>query len=304
MLFLRGARERVEALQFSPDGRALVAPCEGGVQVWGDLAAPGRPTAVLAHKHVRSARFTPEGRKLLIALWSAGLALHDLSTGVAEVAPPTPRGKLSSCELTPDSRAVVAAEVRYDPRSRVRLTLRPLDELASPAWSAEGRRPAYGPPLFLPGGGRFVLFEGEPCRVPFWYVTRDAGTGEVLEEVEGSGEQYHSPVMSADWRLVAARSGVWLAVFRADDFGAGPAAVLRNDSRRHFTGLAFHPSGRFLAATSNDATVKLYDTATWKVARAFDWGVGRLRSVAFSPDGMLAAAGNDKGKIVVWDVDL
>jgi WD40 repeat protein len=59
-----------------------------------------------------------------------------------------------------------------------------------------------------------------------------------------------------------------------------------------------------LAATSNDATVKLYDAATWKMVRAFDWDVGRLRSIAFSPDGMLPAAGGDKGKIVVWDVDL
>ena len=68
--------------------------------------------------------------------------------------------------------------------------------------------------------------------------------------------------------------------------------------------MAFHPSGRFLATTSNDATVKLYDTSTWRVAQAFDWGVGRLRSIAFSPDGMLAAAGGYKGRIVVWDVDL
>ena len=68
--------------------------------------------------------------------------------------------------------------------------------------------------------------------------------------------------------------------------------------------LAFHPSGRFLAATSNDATVKLYDTATWKRAQSFDWNIGRLRSVAFSPDGMLAAGRGARGKIVVWDVDL
>jgi WD40 repeat protein len=50
--------------------------------------------------------------------------------------------------------------------------------------------------------------------------------------------------------------------------------------------------------------VKLYDTATWKVAQAFNWDSGRLRSVVFSSDGMLAAAGGDKGRIVLWDVDL
>ena len=85
--------------------------------------------------------------------------------------------------------------------------------------------------------------------------------------------------------------------------GARPASLC-NDNNKRFTGLAFHPSGRYLAATSNDATVKLYDTSTWEVVQTFDWDIGRLRSVAFSPDGMLAAAGGDKGKIVVWDVDL
>jgi WD40 repeat protein len=94
-----------------------------------------------------------------------------------------------------------------------------------------------------------------------------------------------------------------VAVYRADDLGTRPVPF-RNDNRKEFTGLAFHPSGRYLAATSNDATVKYYETATWQVARSFGWDIGRQRSVAFSPDGMLAAVGGDKGKIVVWDVDL
>lgn len=80
--------------------------------------------------------------------------------------------------------------------------------------------------------------------------------------------------------------------------------MLDNSDAKHFTGVAFHPSGRYLAATSNDATVKLYDTATWTVAHTYTWNIGRMRSVAFSPDGTLAAAGSDTGKIVVWDVDV
>jgi WD40 repeat protein len=91
-------------------------------------------------------------------------------------------------------------------------------------------------------------------------------------------------------------------VYRTADPSA-PVAAIKNDSRKHFTGAAFHPGGRFLAATSNDHTVKFYDTATWNRAGGFDWEVGRLRSVAFSADGTLAAAGTDKGQIVLWDVD-
>ncbi|MBA4191064.1 MAG: hypothetical protein C0467_24020 [Planctomycetaceae bacterium] len=94
-----------------------------------------------------------------------------------------------------------------------------------------------------------------------------------------------------------------LTVWNADDLEARPQRV-QNDTRSNFTGIAFHPSGKYLAATSNDQTVKLYDTTTWQVAKTFTWEIGRMRSVAFSPDGTLAAAGSDTGKVVVWDVDL
>ena len=107
---------------------------------------------------------------------------------------------------------------------------------------------------------------------------------------------------AADGTL-AAISKTTLAVWRPGDLGL-PPRCLKNDNRKHFTGIAFHPSGRYLAATSNDSTVKLYDTATWELARTFAWDVGRMRSIAFSPDGTLAAAGSDTGKVVVWDVDL
>jgi WD40 repeat protein len=110
-------------------------------------------------------------------------------------------------------------------------------------------------------------------------------------------------IASPSGDLFAATEGTRLFVWSGADWEAPPRKVL-NTNVKHFTGFAFHPSGRYLAATSNDASVKLYDTTTWTVLQAFDWQIGRLRSVAFSHDGMLAAAGSDKGKIIVWDVDL
>ncbi len=128
---------------------------------------------------------------------------------------------------------------------------------------------------------------------------------------DGSVVRSASNIFGSDARLFSSRvsgaiiiqNGMGLRVYRADELAAVPH-VIRNDNRKHFTGIAFHPSGRFLAATSNDATVKLYDTATWEVSRTFIWDIGRMRSIAFSPDGTLAAAGSDTGKVVVWDVDV
>lgn len=94
-----------------------------------------------------------------------------------------------------------------------------------------------------------------------------------------------------------------LHVFDVANPTAAPRVIV-NTGKKHFTGIAFHPTGRYLAVTSNDATVKLFDATTWEIARTFEWNVGKLRSVCFSFDGNLAAAGSDAGQVVVWDVDL
>ena len=84
----------------------------------------------------------------------------------------------------------------------------------------------------------------------------------------------------------------------------GKIEKVRTGTLKHYRSLAFHPSGRYLLAGNNDATARLIDTQTWQVVRQFTWKVGSLAAVAISPDGMLAAAGGDKGRVVVWDLDL
>jgi WD40 repeat protein len=84
----------------------------------------------------------------------------------------------------------------------------------------------------------------------------------------------------------------------------GSPQLIRNDNRKHFTALAYHPSGRHLYAASNDTTVHIFDTQTWERAGRFTWQLGNLKAVTVSPDGTLAAAGSDRGDVVIWDVDV
>ena len=140
--------------------------------------------------------------------------------------------------------------------------------------------------------------------IRYWFAAYSVANGEQLRRSDPLAGEVKDWALSPDGTTVACRVTVWVYVYPVRGSFRKPLAALRNDNRKEFTGVAFHPSGKYLAATSNDATVKLYDTATWEVARTFTWDIGKMRSVCFSPDGTLAAAGSDKGKVVVWDVDL
>jgi hypothetical protein len=49
--------------------------------------------------------------------------------------------------------------------------------------------------------------------------------------------------------------------------------------------------------------VTFWDAATGKERARFDWQLGRVLSLAFSPDGLTRAAGGGNRKFVVWGVE-
>lgn len=82
-----------------------------------------------------------------------------------------------------------------------------------------------------------------------------------------------------------------------------PAGELSYPRNPYLTALDVHPAGP-VATARNDGSVTFWDPDALRPVRSFDWGLGKLVSLAFSPDGNLAAAGTTDGRVVVWDVDL
>jgi WD40 repeat protein len=158
---------------------------------------------------------------------------------------------------------------------------------------------------FYPGGEQFSTVESKySARAETGLVTRvrAAGDGRVNEEVEPDCKEGGILRVSPDGAWIAFGEKRFLILHRGVQVTRSERVP--NPGKKPITGLAFHPSGRYLAATGGDATVRFHDRdAGWAVARTFDWGIGVLKSVAFHPEGTVAAAVGEKGQVVVWDVD-
>ena len=55
---------------------------------------------------------------------------------------------------------------------------------------------------------------------------------------------------------------------------------------------------------SGDGQARYWDPVDLALVRSIKCQAGKLHSVAISPVGNLAAAGGDKGQVVLWDVEV
>ena len=293
---------RIDELAFAPDGGMIAAPAEGhGVMLW-TAFTNGAKAELVALPNTGACRvaFTPDGKYLLAG--NDELHAIELKTRAAMRYPLHRWATLHFAPSLDGSRVVVGETVpSHSPRVRFTRWPIPPSGMSSPEWSSTSECNLHTGPTFL-DSKRFITTGWWPSK-GVRLTVRSAASGEIASERTDLPDAPDKVVLSPDGAFLACQTRGFVHVQPVDGpFHREPQ--VRNDTKKHFTGIAYHPSGKYLAATSNDKTVKLYDTTTWALARTFTWNSGRMRSICFSPDGTLAAAGGDTGKVVVWDVDL
>ncbi|MEU4761686.1 protein kinase [Actinosynnema sp. NPDC023794] len=106
-------------------------------------------------------------------------------------------------------------------------------------------------------------------------------------------------VFLPDPGLVALTDGNDVAVHRAAD---GALVAKLTGHTGEVSALAFAPGGGLLASTGMDATVRLWDTATWTTRQTFSAPEVGLSSVTFTPSGSAVVAGAVGSSVYSWDL--
>jgi WD40 repeat protein len=301
MLILKGRRRGGDMLAFSPDGRALAARSETGLQLWRDISSGAKPVVVRDITSAGYLRFTPDGTTLYID----GRFSGTIDVASATFTPFPARDGYRLTALTADGESLSVVNLPDSGQNTLVCWPAAKPFIGKPRWRVKLPVHFAGRPLALPG----VLIlheEGDGTarrpRRQYRYTIRSATDGKLLSAAPFSEWRSEREAVSACGRWLAAQHTNRVTVWNLNKLTALPA-TWDSGSKKIFTDLAFHPSGEFLAVTCNDGTVRFHETGTWSLARTFTWNLGKMTGIALSADGALAAAGSDTGKIVVWDVD-
>ena len=308
-------RGSVNSIAFSPDGTKIAVGAAEGVKLLNILT--GEHIDLIGAMWNLSVAFSPDGKTLATASW-AGVRLWEVSTGKSLTA------------LQRHSRAVNA--VAFSPDGVT---------LASTPWSgaeiweiATGQRiTTLGQPpnfalslAYSPDGTRLVSgsynMESTEHTVKLWEVS----TGENLITLRGHTGFVTTVAYSRDGTLLASGSEDKTIKLWAVETGQNLATLQGHG--KTINSVAFSPDSTKLASGSDDRMIRLWEVPTGRALYTLskisinepkqgdavdiepEHSLARVKSVAFSPDGLILASldedlgGNLGGDAIkLWDVE-
>lgn len=304
---LKGANAKLYAVDFSPDGKTLAAGEYKDIALW-DLATGKKIGILKGHDDsVTALAFSPDG-KMLVSSGGDIVFDKDAKLKIWDVESKQDKGTIENVGLisrlsfSPDGKTVCSDGHNFDDGGW--------------CWDVETRKKQ--PPLF--GLRRFGL-----DRVSYNHYAYSADGDCVgasalhLGEHSASVLEIPSPKQLVDipkfgGDLVGISRSAKAILCKEDktnklslwDFSGKKRLDLEGELSPLSSIVAFSPDGKYLAGSMENKQFKgvlqLWDVAAGKPIVTLN-GDNEFLSIAFSKDGKLLAAGDERGEIKVWTVD-
>jgi WD40 repeat protein len=270
----------LETCAFSPDSKALAVSGYLGASrlVLYDLDS-GKPRWSFAQKDGWFTRlaFSPSGKTLAAGRDNGGgIDLHDPRTGSPTLHLHGVRMTVAGLAWSPDGRFLAAVD-NYEPRMHSWEIL-PSEQEGTITTAAKLNRVAAGRSGKLLAAGTWKGIE--------------------LHDLTSAKKKPRTLAADQDWRRLALapdeKSLLGLAIFRSGVFDLATGKMTALDDPPGNPVPAYTPDGRLVLAGTGGLSVRKGNEELRHVYKV-------LHSLALSPDGKLAAAGDDRGKVHVYE---
>jgi eukaryotic-like serine/threonine-protein kinase len=287
---------------YSPDGRWLASAGHEGIRMREAMTGRLMWSFPSRKESVRGIAFSPDSRLLACAATDREIRLWDVESGkeLPLARPPMPDKNVKFTQggkpvpikhdlvhglaFSPDGQLLAITEGRYvlifDPSSG--------KEVA--AFFGQGGR--VWDVAFHPDGRRVAGVGGG---LSVWDLTAKR----LVFAVRGQGKSRQSVAYSPDGRHLAWAENSVVKVHGAE---TGTALASLEGHTAAVTRLAFSPDGCRLATASEDKSIRVWDTATWKEEFSLKGHTAAVWGVAFSPEGRRLASVASDARIKIWQV--
>jgi WD40 repeat protein/predicted Ser/Thr protein kinase len=286
---LRGQRDSVLSVAFSPNGRLLASgSSDSTINLW-DVTSGRSVRQLIGHKgQVFGVAFSPNGRMLASAGGDRTVKLWDVAGGRELVTFAGHTDRVYSVAYSPDGSTLASASKDQTIKLWEVAGGRELRTLAGHSGSVAAV--AFSP------DGQMLASGSEDGTIRLW----DVASGRELRSMLAHSSLIHAIAFSPDGRTLASGSrdktvGVW-------NVGDGRELRTLTGHTGFVEGLAFSPDGRVLATASEDTTVRLWDSWSGNELKRLRGNAGWVVAVAFSRDGRLLASGGGDKTIWIWRV--
>ncbi len=283
----------VSSLAFSPDGKILAVGTDSGAQLWSvKTEQPIGGPLVASPSDILSLTFSPDGR-ILATGGISNAQLWDVASGQPIGRPLPAGGNVHTLAFSPDGKSLAvggtgprnidgAAQLwNVATQAQIGTTLLTGVQIDDAAFSPNGKILATG------------TYDGNDSTVQLWDVT----THQQISAPFPSLNSVTSLVFSPDGTMLAAGDTAGaIRLWDVASVASQPFWTKTNSSNSRLAAISFGPDGRTLSTASSSGIesigrAQLWDAATRHPVRTA-LNIGRISSMAFSPDGQVMAIGH------------